>query len=290
MTSVATAETIGSLRRRIATMLKAAFAARGHDGTPGLDARLLVARATGLPPQAVPLRDDAPVGDDARDTALAFAERRAAGEPVARIVGHKEFHGLEFILSADTLVPRPETETLVDAALDLIVPDASARIVDVGTGSGAILLSVLAERANAVGVGIDIAPGAVRTARENAIRLGLDKRAMFVVGDWLAAVGRADVILANPPYIETETISRLDIEVSAHDPLRALDGGADGLDCVRAIVAACGRVLAENGALMMEIGAGQGPGVAAIAATHGMTTRFARDLAGIDRVAVLDRG
>ena len=128
-----------------------------------------------------------------------------------------------------------------------------------GTGSGAILLSVLAERPHAIGIGIDIAPGAVRTARENAIRLGLAERALFVVGDWLAAVGRADVILANPPYIEAETISRLDVEVREHDPIRALSGGADGLEAIRAIMADAGRVMAENGVLVMEIGAGQGP-------------------------------
>ncbi len=284
-----TAETIGILRRRIAARLSQAFAARGHDGTPALDARLLVAHATGIEARDVPLNDDGPVGDEARDRALAYAERRAAGEPVARIVGRKEFHGLDFILSDDTLVPRPETEGLVDAALGWIAPDASARIVDAGTGSGAILLSVLAERPDSIGIGVDIAPGAVKTARENAIRLGLAARALFVVGDWLAAVGRADVILANPPYIQAETISRLDAEVSAHDPVRALDGGADGLTAIRAIVAACGRVLSTDGLLLMEIGAGQGPDVAAIAATNGMTVRFAADLAGIDRVAILDR-
>ncbi len=282
-----TAETIGSLRRRMARQLKAAFAARGTDGTPALDARLLVAHATGFEPQAVPLNDDVPVDAAESARALALAERRAQGEPVARILGRKEFHGHDFVLSADTLVPRPETETLVDAALALMAPEAPVAIVDAGTGSGAILLSVLAERPHAIGIGIDIAPGAVRTARENAIRLGLAERALFVVGDWLAAVGRADVILANPPYIEAETISRLDVDVREHDPIRALSGGADGLEAIRAVIADAGRVLAENGVLVMEIGAGQGPQLAAIADTQGMTVRFAQDLAGIDRVAIL---
>ena len=282
-------ETIGSLRRRIAVDLAKAFAARGHDGTPALDARLLTAHAVGLAPQAVPLNDDRPVDGEALARARGFARRRVDGEPVARIVGHKEFHGLDFVLSADTLVPRPETETLVDAALALVAPEAEARIVDVGTGSGAILLSVLAERRQAVGIGIDIAPGAARTARENAICLGLAGRALFVVGDWLAAVGRADVILANPPYIEEKTIGRLDPEVRAYDPLRALDGGEDGLTAIRAIVADVGRVLGEKGRLLMEIGAGQAPPVAAIGAAHGMTVRFVEDLAGKDRVAILAR-
>ena len=284
---VAGGETIGSLRRRIARDLAEAFAGRGYEGSPALDARLLVAHATGLAPEAVPLNDDAPVDGAQSARALGLAERRAQGEPVARILGRKEFHGHEFMLSADTLVPRPETETLVDAALALVAPDAPVAIIDAGTGSGAILLSVLAERPYAIGIGIDIASGAVRTAHENAIRLGLDGRALFVAGDWLAAVGRADVILANPPYIEKETIGRLGVDVREYDPIRALSGGADGLEAIRALIADTGRVLAENGVLVMEIGAGQGPQLAAIAEAQGMTVRFARDLAGIDRVAIL---
>jgi release factor glutamine methyltransferase len=252
------------------------------------DARLLTAHALGLAPEAVPPDDDRPLMAPRRRVPCLPRGGRAASW--WRIVGHKEFHGLDFVLSADTLVPRPETETLVDAALSLVAPEAQARIVDIGTGSGAILLSVLAERPNAIGIGIDIAPGAVMTARENAIRLGLDGRARFVVGDWLAAVGRADVILANPPYIEAETIGRLDAEVRAHDPLRALDGGADGLTAIQAIVADIGRVLSENGRLLMEIGAGQASRVAVIGEAHGMTVGFAQDLAGIDRVAILGRG
>jgi release factor glutamine methyltransferase len=283
------AATIGTLRRRIARQLSEAFGARGYEGTPALDARLLTAEAAGLAPLALPLNDDKPVGGEAYARALAYAERRATGEPVARILGHKEFHGRDFVLSDDTLVPRPETETLVDAALALVAPDAPVRIVDLGTGSGAILLSVLAERRHAFGIGIDIARGAVATARANAVRLGLDRRTRYVVGDWLAAVGRADVILANPPYIEDAAIDRLDVDVRAHDPILALSGGRDGLASIRAIVADVGRVLAADGALLMEIGAGQGPAVAELAEAHGMTIRFRRDLAGIDRVAILAR-
>ncbi len=149
-------------------------------GTPALDARLLVGHAMGIAPQEVPLRDEETVSEAQRELALAHAARRAAGEPVARIVGRKEFHGLEFMLSAETLVPRPETETLVDAALGIMAPDTHATIVDIGTGTGAILLSVLAERPNALGVGVDISPGAIATAGENAARLGLAGRALFV--------------------------------------------------------------------------------------------------------------
>jgi release factor glutamine methyltransferase len=127
----------------------------------------------------------------------------------------------------------------------------------------------------------------VATAQENAIRLGLDGRVLFVVGDWLAAVGQADVILANPPYITEGSIGRLDVDVRDHDPIRALSGGQDGLVAIRAIVADAGRVLAQNGVLLMEIGAGQRPQVAAIGQAQGMTIRFECDLAGIDRVAIL---
>jgi release factor glutamine methyltransferase len=283
------AETIGTLRRQIARDLTAAFAARGYEGTPALDARLLVAHAVGIAPLAVPLSDDQAVETALAVCALGYAARRAAGEPVARIVGHKEFHGHDFILSDDTLVPRPETETLVDTALALVRADASSRIVDLGTGSGAILLSVLAERRRAVGLGIDIAPGAVRTAQENALRLGLKDRVLFAVGNWLAAVGQAAVILANPPYIKANAISRLDVDVREHDPIRALDGGVDGLMAIREIVTEAGRVLVRDGILLVEIGAGQKDQVAAIAQANGMKVRFERDLAGIDRVAVMCR-
>ena len=148
-TTATKADRVGVLRREIAGLLTRAFAMRGHAGTPALDARLLVGHAIGIAPQEVPLRDEETVSEAQRELALAHAARRAAGEPVARIVGRKEFHGLEFMLSAETLVPRPETETLVDAALAIVAPDAHATIVDIGTGTGAILLSVLAERPNA---------------------------------------------------------------------------------------------------------------------------------------------
>ncbi len=288
-TTATKADRVGVLRREIAGLLTRAFAMRGHVGTPALDARLLVGHAMGIAPQEVPLRDEETVSEAQRELALAHAARRAAGEPVARIVGRKEFHGLEFMLSAETLVPRPETETLVDAALGIMAPDTHATIVDIGTGTGAILLSVLAERPNALGVGVDISPGAIATAGENAARLGLADRALFAVGDWMAAIRRADVILSNPPYIRGEDISSLDAEVRAHDPRRALDGGPDGLEAIRAIARDLGRVLAGEGTALIEIGAGQGPAIRDIAGHEGFALRFIRDLAGIERVAVLTR-
>jgi release factor glutamine methyltransferase len=283
------AETVGTLRRRIARDLTAAFAERGHAGTPALDARLLVGYVLALAPSQVPLHDDDPVGAADAAAAVAMAARRAAGEPVGRILGHREFHGHDLILSPDTLEPRPDTETLVDAALDLIPADRETLVADLGTGTGAILLSVLAARPLARGIGVDRAPGAVATARENARRLGLADRALFVVGDWMSALGTVDYILSNPPYIGSDEIAGLDAEVRLHDPRLALDGGPDGLDAVRAILADLPRVLAPNGAALIEIGKGQADAAAVIAVESGLRMGFRTDLAGILRVAVVER-
>ncbi|MEX0852682.1 MAG: peptide chain release factor N(5)-glutamine methyltransferase, partial [Bauldia sp.] len=286
--------TIGALRRAIAARLRRAFAEPGRAGAPDLDARLIVAQAAGLDPGEVALRDDEAVAAEAAAVAMAFALRRIAGEPVARILGHKEFHDLDFTLSPETLVPRPDTETLVDAALAAVERqwgrDAPILIADLGTGSGAILLALLTELPNARGLGTDVSMGAIVTARDNARRLGLTSRAAFAVGDWLEPVGSpVDVVVANPPYIESGTIARLEPEVRDHDPRRALDGGADGLAAIRAIVSALGRVLGGDGVGLIEIGAGQRQQVESLAAAAGFAIRFERDLAGIDRVAVLSQ-
>lgn len=286
--------TIGELRRRIARLLADAFAAEARDGTPELDARLLVAHALGRDPSELLLADHEAV--DGRVTAKveAWAARRAAGEPVARITGHKEFWGLDLLLSADTLVPRPDTETVVEAALAAADRrggrDAFPSILDLGTGTGAILLALLSERPQATGVGVDLAEGAVRTARQNAQRLNLAARARFIAGDWAEAIaGRFDLVVANPPYIETGTIGGLGLEVRDHDPHVALDGGADGLEAYRAIVGDLDRLVAPEGAAFLEIGAGQSDPVQAIGQTHGWCVAFVPDLSGIARVAVFER-
>lgn len=212
--------------------------------------------------------------------------RVLAHEPLSRIVGAREFWGLEFRLSADTLDPRPETETVVEAVLARI-PDRQRpyRILDLGTGTGCLLLALLSEFPAAAGLGVDCAPGAVATARENAVALGLDGRAAFAAGDWGAGVDRAfDVIVANPPYIATETIAGLPPEVRDFDPRRALDGGADGLDAYRAIAGALPPLLAPGGLFAAELGAGQGEAVAAILAAAGLEVLGVEDdLAGIAR-------
>jgi release factor glutamine methyltransferase len=285
---------VGALRLEMARALAAAFAVRGYEGTPALDARLLVAHLLRLSPEAVPLHDEDAVSAGMVAEAAAIAKRRGEGEPVARIVGVREFHGLMFQLSADTLVPRPDTETVVDAALaaiDLRGPrDGPLTILDLGTGSGAILLALLAALPRATGVGVDLAAGAIATARANAGRLGLAAQAEFVQSDWASAIdARFDIVVANPPYIESGTIDTLAVEVSRFDPHVALDGGLDGLRAIRAIAADLGRVLAESGAAFVEIGAGQGPAVREIAAAHDFSARMVNDLTGMERVAVLER-
>ncbi len=193
-----------------------------------------------------------------------LAARRLAHEPVARIVGRKEFWGLEFRVTPATLVPRPETETLVEAALAAI-PDRSPalRIADFGTGTGALLLALLSEFPNAVGIGTDISVCALAVARDNAIRLGAGSRAYFAACDYGSALrGPFDLIISNPPYIASGDMAGLDPEVRNYDPRLALDGGASGLEAYRAVVAHAGCLLAPKGILLVELGAGQASSVA----------------------------
>jgi release factor glutamine methyltransferase len=212
---------------------------------------------------------------------------------VARIVGEKEFWGLPLSLTSATLVPRPDTETVVEAALEIFrkTSDGALRIADIGTGSGAILLALLSEWPRARGTGTDISEAALRTARGNAARLGLMPRAAFVACDYAGALsGRFDLIVSNPPYIRSRDIETLAIEVREHDPRRALDGGIDGLDAYRAIVPQARALLAPGGALILEVGHGQSADVEALLTIAGLelagTPKL--DLAGVRR-AVLGR-
>ena len=215
-----------------------------------------------------------------------FVRRREAGEPYSRIRGAREFWSLDFALSPDTLDPRPDSETLIEAALEFF-PDRAAKLraLDLGTGSGALLLAFLSEFRNASGVGIDILPGAVDTARRNAERLGFGARARFALGDWTETHrGAADVILANPPYIPTEEIDTLERSVRGFDPRMALDGGADGLDAYRALAPVIRACLKPGGVALVELGMGQAEAVAAIMRAAGLRPAGTRrDLAGIPR-------
>jgi release factor glutamine methyltransferase len=254
------------------------------------EARLVVAAALGLDPAALLGWPERRIGAAAHARAMALVRRRAAGEPLSRLRGAREFWSLDFALSPETLDPRPESETLVAAALDA-VPDRAARLrlLDLGTGTGCLLLALLSELPNAWGAGVDRAAGAAATARANAAALGLAGRAAFIVGDWGEALrGGFDLVVSNPPYIPSADIPALAPEVR-HDPLRALDGGADGLDAYRALAPALARLL--RGTALVELGTGQAPAAARIMRGAGLDVRGIRpDLAGIDRCLVLEPG
>ena len=218
----------------------------------------------------------------------ARAARRLNREPVSRIVGCREFWSLDFRVSPDVLVPRPETETVVEAALDLVKPKKNEplRILDIGTGSGALLLALLSELPNAFGIGTDLSVAASMLARDNAVRLGFSARCAFVACDIAAALrGPFDLVVSNPPYVASGDIASLEPEVRDYDPVIALNGGADGLDGYRAIIADAGRLLAPAGHLVVELGAGRQNDVAALFAAAGLTINGGArcDLAGIAR-------
>jgi release factor glutamine methyltransferase len=252
-------------------------------------ARRLVSGALAIPQPDLFSHPERALDEQQISRVRALVRRTVDGEPISRIFGKREFWGLEFSLSADTLDPRPETETLIEGVLRR-EPNRSAphRLLDLGTGTGCLLLALLAEFQAASGVGIDVAESAVRTAARNAVNLGLADRARFVVGDWATAVsGKFDVILANPPYIASEALARLPREVACHDPWRALDGGEDGLRSLRAIAEAAPRLLFRHGILATEIGAGQADAVAAIMKDNSLLVDgIEKDLAGIARCVV----
>lgn len=271
----------------------ARLAAAGKE-SPELDARLLLAEAAGIDPQAPILHPARPLADEAGTRFEALLARRIAGEPVARILGRQEFWSLELEVGPATLVPRPETETVVEAALAMLPAAAGERprIADLGTGTGAILLALLSELPAAFGVGTDLAPGALAVARRNAQRLGLAGRAAFVACDFGSALGATfDLVVSNPPYVTTATIAALDAEVRDHGPRLALDGGTDGLSAYRALARDLPRLLGPGGIAVLELGAGQEDAVAALLAEAGLGPHVParRDLAGIARALVAVR-
>ena len=269
-------------------MLAARFKS-GDIDSPELDARILVGAALGLDLTGMIAAATRPVTAAEAARLEDFAGRRLKGEPVARILGSREFWGLPLQLSAATLVPRPDTETVVALALQMLRarPDADRpRIADIGTGSGAILLALLSELPDAMGVGTDISAAALRTASANARNLGLARRAAFVACDYVSALsGPFDLIVSNPPYIRSAEIKDLASEVRDHDPLGALDGGSDGLNAYRALVPQAVRLLARGGTLALEVGHDQGADVEQLMAVAGLTLRGPprTDLAGIPR-------
>lgn len=256
----------------------------GVSDTPRLDAELLAAHALGLERADMLLRMRDLVVPDGL---AGLIERRLTHEPVAQIVGTRDFWTITLCVSRDVLTPRPDTETLLDAAVEHFRGRAPTRILDLGTGSGALLLAALDEWRDASGLGVDISAAALDVARGNAARLGMSARAMFVQGDWADGVEeRFDLVLANPPYIATGAM--LPREVSAHEPHLALFAGADGLDAYRVLARAMPRLIAPGGMAAVEIGFDQGESAAALFAEAGLNVTLRRDLAGRARCLVLE--
>jgi release factor glutamine methyltransferase len=274
-------QTVETARRALATR----FRQQGIDSAE-LDARLLTGGAFGLDLTGLIAATTRIVTPDEAAHLENFLQRRLAGEPVARILGVKEFWGLTLNLSAATLVPRPDTETVVELALEVCRRQERRRIADIGTGSGAILLALLSELPDATGIGTDISLEALRMARDNAARLGLTQRAAFVACNYTAALsGPFDLIVSNPPYIRSADIAGLDREVREYDPPRALDGGPDGLAAYRVIAPDAARLLAPGGTLIVEAGYGQSGPIAELMSASGLTPDVPpkADLAGIPR-------
>jgi release factor glutamine methyltransferase len=286
-TDIAPGASIAQARRTLA----AHFRAHTFD-TPDLDARLIVGHALGLDHSALATQSERVLTRAETDRLAALAARRLAREPVARILGAKEFWSLPLAVTPDVLVPRPETETVVEAALAASGGRRPRRIADLGTGSGAILLALLSELPDAFGVGTDRDPRALAVARHNAERLGLGVRAAFVTCDFGAALaGGCDLVVSNPPYIAAADIATLAPEVRDYDPRAALDGGPDGLAAYRAIAADAVRLLAPGGAIAVEIGSLQGEAVTALFAGRGLGLDGPPrpDLAGHPRVVMAHR-
>jgi release factor glutamine methyltransferase len=255
-----------------------------------IDARLLVGAVLGLDLTGLITAAHRQLSADEATRLEDVVRRRLQGEPVARILGHKEFWGLPLKLSAATLVPRPDTETVVELALELLRADGPLsrqwRIADLGTGSGAILLALLSELPNAHGFGTDISAAALQTAEANAAHAGLTNRATFIACDYASGLsGAFDLIVSNPPYIRSADIADLAPDVREYDPRAALDGGADGLDAYRVLIRQAACVLAPGAVLVVEAGEGQSGQIQALMTAAGLTPAGAAkaDLAGIPR-------
>jgi release factor glutamine methyltransferase len=285
--------TVAAARRALAAQLRA-----GGIESPELDARILVGHALSLDHAGLAAAGSRSLTAAEEGDIAGLCRRRLAHEPVARIVGNKEFWSLPLRVDASTLVPRPETEMVVAATLAAVAEGGSSaralRIADIGTGSGAILLALLTELPNAFGIGSDASPGALARARDNARRLGLSRaaRVACVACDLAAALrGPFDVIVSNPPYIASNEIARLPPEVRLFDPRLALDGGPDGLDAYRAMAPRSATLLAAGGWLLLEVGAGQAADVLAIATGAGFVEcAVHRDTAGLERVVAARSG
>ena len=283
---------VGTVLRELTSRFKAA----GLD-TPGLDARLLLEAATGWPRESIVSAPERTLSPAQLASLSDFAIRRISHEPVSRILGRRQFWSLEFEVTPDTLDPRPDSETLIEAALDIVRQNAGQagwlcgqpRILDIGTGTGCLLLTLLSELPHAIGTGTDISPAALAVARRNAGHLGLTTRATWVQANLVvdAIDGPFDLVVSNPPYIPSRDIARLAPEVRQFDPRLALDGGPDGLTAYRALIPGLRRI-APGCWAVLEFGAGQETAIIdLIRATEGDAVadaaRLSHDLSGRPR-------
>jgi release factor glutamine methyltransferase len=260
---------------------------------PRLEARLLLAGAAGWAPESILAKRAELLPEEIQRRADAMVERRRRREPASQILGRREFWGLEFQVTPEVLDPRPDSETLIEAALARIGNrGAAVRVLDLGTGTGCLLLAILTELANARGLGIDLSPAALRVAGANAANLNLMDRARFALGNWGQGLAEEfDLILANPPYIPAGELDALQPEVARWEPRLALDGGRDGLDAYRRLAPDLARLLAPGGFAAVEIGSGQAADVGSICARSGLEVLdCARDLGGRERCLLLARG
>jgi len=281
----------------MATVAAAVTEARSRFSEAGLpdaaiEARLLIGGLLGLTNTEVFTGGDRVLSDDERTRITNVIDRRLKREPVHRILGIREFHGMDLLISRETLEPRPDTEILVDCLLphvrQIVAAKGAAKLLDLGTGTGAIILALLKESPEAIGTGSDISEDALRTAAENAARTGLSARFETIRSDWFKNIsGRFDIIVSNPPYIRSDVIPSLEPEVRDFDPPAALDGGPDGLFAYRAIAADVGDFLEKDGVIGVEIGFDQKEAVTAIFRSSGFRlVQAARDYGDNDRVLV----
>lgn len=281
----------------LASLLGAAKArlAAGGIEDPALDARLIVEHFTDSERLDFVRTPDRIIEAETASAVDAAVTRRLDGEPVHRILGFREFYGLKLSLAPETLEPRPDTEILVDGVLpfvrEVVADKASCRIVDLGTGTGAIALALLNEVPQASALGVDVAEGALAQARKNADDLGLGARFSTLKSDWFSGIsGVFDLIVSNPPYIASKEISELQIEVKRFDPMAALDGGQDGLDAYRVIAAGSAKHLAEGGRVAIEIGHTQLLEVSSVFEQEGFVLLSAlKDFSGNDRALIFEQ-
>lgn len=267
------------------------LAAVGID-TAHYDARLMVAEVLGVEMRRLPASHHAELNGAESARLAAMLDRRLAREPMSHILGRRGFWTLEFQVTADTLDPRPDTETLIEAVLESLDDKGRPRrLLDFGTGSGCILLTLLSELGHATGLGIDASAAALTVAGRNAQALGLESRAEFRLGDWGRGIdGAFDVIVSNPPYIPDGDIDGLEPEVARFEPRSALAGGPDGLDCYRRLIPDIARLLAPGGIAALEVGDGQAADVSALLAAAGLSgATVRRDLGGVERCVMVRR-